>query len=279
MNKIQTPNFIIVGTMKSGTSSLADLLSSNNNIYIPEKELHFFDNFGGYKKRWNYGLDWYSKQFLNAEENQIIGEKTPTYSYLKEVPERISKTLPNVKLIWIFREPIARTYSNYWHAVINGSENASFTDAIHNETQRLEKNIWVGYKKRSNYYEQVQNYLKYFSLTQMHFLTLEELRDNPEKTLRSVCSFLEVDYDEEMLSRKIVSNKSYLPKSKMIRYYVRKMWGFNSILVKLERKINVTKASYPKMSESDRDYLRAFFSEGNIKLQKLTGLKTEYWNH
>jgi hypothetical protein len=279
MNKIQTPNFIIVGTMKSGTSSLADLLSSNNNIYIPEKELHFFDNFGGYKKRWNYGLDWYSKQFLNAEENQIIGEKTPTYSYLKDVPDRILKTLPDIKLIWIFRNPVYRTYSNYWHAVINGAENKSFTYAINNEEQRMKKNIWFGYKKRSNYAEQVENYLKYFNLNKMHFITLEDLKENPEKVLRSTCTFLDVNFDKNMLSRNKISNKSYLPKSKILRYYLRKLFGPNSIIVKIDKKINITKTPYPKMSSNELDFLNKYFQKSNLKLQKLTGLDLSHWNN
>ena len=279
MNKIQIPNFIIVGTMKSGTSSLADLLSLNNNIYIPEKELHFFDNFGGYKKRWNHGLDWYSKQFLNAEENQIIGEKTPTYSYLKDVPERILKTLPDIKLIWIFRNPIDRSYSNYWHAVINGTENKSFSYAINNEEQRIKKNVWFGYKKRSNYAEQVENYLKYFNLNKMHFITLEDLKENPEKVLRSTCSFLDVNFDKNMLFRNKISNKSYLPKSKILRYYLRKFFGPNSIIVKIDKKINTTKTPYPKMSNPDYNLLKSFFHESNLKLQKLTGLNIEHWNN
>ena len=144
MNKIQTPNFVIVGIMKSGTTSLADLLSANEQIFIPEKELHFFDNYGGHKDRWSLGLSWYKKQFLNASSAQLIGEKTPTYSYLNDVPKRIFETLPNVKLIWIFRNPINRTYSNYWHAVISGIENKSFNYAINNESKRIKKNIWLG---------------------------------------------------------------------------------------------------------------------------------------
>lgn len=279
MDKIIIPNFIIVGTMKSGTSSLADLLSLNKNIYIPEKELHFFDNFGGYEKRWSYGLDWYGKQFFSAKENQVIGEKTPTYSYLIDVPERIVKTLPNVKLIWIFRNPVHRTYSNYWHAVIKGAEKKSFNYAILNEEKRIKENIWLGYKKRSLYHEQVENYLKYFDLKQMHFILFEDLKKNPEKVLKSTCSFLNVNFDENMLSNNKISNKSFLPKNIIIRYYFRKYFGSNSIFSKIEKKLNTSKTPYPKMSSNELDFLNKHFQKSNLKLQKLTGLDLSHWNN
>lgn len=41
--KWRFPDFIIVGAMKCGTTSLHKILSSHPEIFIPEREIHFFD--------------------------------------------------------------------------------------------------------------------------------------------------------------------------------------------------------------------------------------------
>ena len=52
-------SFLIVGTMKSGTTTLADLLNQSNNIYLPSNEIHFFD------KNYNLGFDSYHSELFS----------------------------------------------------------------------------------------------------------------------------------------------------------------------------------------------------------------------
>jgi len=112
----------------------------------------------------------------------------------------------------------------------------------------------------------------------MHFILFEDFKKNPEKVLKSTCSFLNVDFDRNMLLKNKVSNKSYPPKNMLVRYYFRNFFGSNSIISKIEKKINTTKTPYPKMSNSDYMLLKSFFHESNLKLQKLTGLNIEHWS-
>ena len=82
-------SFLIVGTMKSGTTTLADLLNKSDNIHLPSSEIHFFDN------NFNFGLDWFNKKLTDdipiqkQKENLLLGEKTPTYSYKESCAEKI----------------------------------------------------------------------------------------------------------------------------------------------------------------------------------------------
>ncbi|MDZ7692679.1 MAG: sulfotransferase [Balneolaceae bacterium] len=108
----QYPGFLIVGAMKAGTTTLMRYLVRNPYIAIPNNEIHYFDKESNYRK----GLDWYKKKFSASESTQIIGEKTPTYSYDPKVPARIYKDFPDCKIVWLFRNPVDRTYSNYIHA-------------------------------------------------------------------------------------------------------------------------------------------------------------------
>jgi len=275
---MKLPEFIIVGTMKSGTSTLGFHLNQHKEIYMPDKEIHFFDGIGGYKDRWEKGIDWYQEQFDNANKNQKVGEKTPTYCYVKEVPGRIKEVLPEVKLIWIFRNPVDRAYSNYWHAVRNGGEKESFEYAVKHEAERVKKNIWKGYLKRSNYIEQVDRYLSFFEPDNMLFLTFEELKSDLAGTLKKACEFLQVEFQPSMCETKEIKNKTYLPRFPAIRYYFAEQFGSRSILSKIERKINVKKESYPKMDPDLRNKLLEKFRKSNEKLADVTGLNLDHWN-
>lgn len=272
------PHFIIVGTMKSGTTSLGHYLDQHDHIYMPKNEVHFFDNFGGYADRWNRGLEWYGSQFKLAKENQIIGEKTPTYSYLEDVPARIKETLPKVKLIWIFRNPIDRAYSNYWHAVKNGGERESFEYAVNNEQERIQTDIWKGYVKRSNYAEQVRNYLNYFDLDQMLFLTFEEMKNDLKVTLQKTCQFLNVDFQPSMISSQEAKNITHMPRFPSLRYFVSSNFGTQSILSRIERKLNFKNGKYSPMPPDLRAILIEKFKDSNKELAELTNLNLDHWD-
>ena len=81
-------DFIIVGVMKSGTTTLAHHFSRHPEIAIPEKEVHYFD----YDENYNRGEGWYEKELIqNAKTGtKIMGEKTP-YSFYTYTAERIYK--------------------------------------------------------------------------------------------------------------------------------------------------------------------------------------------
>src|SRR6056297_2017481 len=118
-------DFIIVGAMKAGTSSLAFHLSNHPNICMPLKEAHFFN----IKDHYEQGSEYYKIFFKDCESKKLWGEKTPTYSYLRKVAPLIKEYNPDIKLIWILRNPVKRSYSNYWHAFKKGVEDLSFKKA------------------------------------------------------------------------------------------------------------------------------------------------------
>ena len=117
------PNFIIAGAEKSGTSSLSFYISEHPDIYIPKiKELHFFDNSDNYSK----GFGWYEKQFSGWSGEKAVGECTPFYMFDYSCAEKIKMQFPDIKVLFILRNPADRAYSNYWHQVRGGKEFRSF---------------------------------------------------------------------------------------------------------------------------------------------------------
>ncbi len=101
------PNFLIIGAAKSATSFFARQLSGNPKIFICDCEPHFFS------LNYHKGIDWYSKNFQGAGNNTLVAEKSNTYLYMSNAPERICSMLPNVKILAILRNPIERAYAGY----------------------------------------------------------------------------------------------------------------------------------------------------------------------
>ncbi|MCG3225827.1 MAG: sulfotransferase domain-containing protein [Candidatus Heimdallarchaeota archaeon] len=267
-------DFIIVGAMKAGTSSLAFQLRNNPQVFIPLEEIHFFDNEENFSK----GVKWYENIFKNCSVDSIIGEKTPTYSYSKKVPQRIFEYNPDIKLVWIFRNPVDRAYSNYLHAIKSGSENLSFEEAIKLESKRIAQDVFKGYLKRSIYIEQVERYLNFFDLKNMHLLLFEDFVKNPTETMSELFKFLEVSFNNYQYKDEI-RNITLIPRIPKLLRRTRKVFGENSLVYRGVQFIAFKgkEPGYAKLSKELRAELTEYFVNHNEKLRDLTGLNTKIW--
>jgi len=272
------PHFIIVGAMKSGTSTLAHYLSQHPEIYMPGGEVHFFYEEG--RGNWHKGIQWYENQFQEASPDQVVGEKTPTYSYLPGTEERIHDVLPNVKLIWIFRDPIDRAYSNYWHAVRSGVEPLSFAEAVRREDER---DTWKEYVRRSQYAEQVARYLDYFDREQMRFFLFEDLKTDPQTLMEELFHFLDVDpaYSQQ-LNPRARKNATKIPRSRTFRYLAKSVVNeiplLRSLAFRLDHQFNIrAEPGYPEMDDSVRTRLERYFEPYNRRLELELGIEVDAW--
>ncbi|MBW4518937.1 MAG: sulfotransferase domain-containing protein [Scytolyngbya sp. HA4215-MV1] len=180
----QLANLVIIGAMKCGTSSLHRYLNLHPEIQMSKsKELDFFIK----EKNWQRGLDWYQSHF--TESAKVRGEASPNYtkhSIFRGVPERMHQIIPEAKLIYLVRDPIQRIVSHYLHNFIDRHELRSLPDAL----QNLESNHYL---HCSLYYQQLQQFLTYYSPEQILVVSLETLAYDRLKTLRKIFQFLEVD--------------------------------------------------------------------------------------
>ena len=93
------PDFIVIGAMKAGTSSLSHYLRSHPEIFIPvKKELNYFVE----ERNWSQGLSWYEEQFKTDDPNiRLFGEASTNYSKYPKfagVSQKIVASSPDVKL-------------------------------------------------------------------------------------------------------------------------------------------------------------------------------------
>ncbi|MCH8546484.1 MAG: sulfotransferase [Cryomorphaceae bacterium] len=193
-----SPSFIIVGAQKSGTSTLYDMLAKHPKVYRNDKkELHFFDfNF-------NAGKEFYREQLM-CPEGMITGEASPFYMYHPAVAARIAQMYPNIKLIFILRDPAERALSHYRMNAERGIEPLSPLMALVTEEDRLLKAMQAGeswdtpdstyqnftYKSRGHYETQWMNFTRHFKRQQMFVMRMETLLAQPAECMKALTSFL-----------------------------------------------------------------------------------------
>src|SRR5581483_1042107 len=137
------PDFLVIGTVKSGTTTLHGWLSGHPFVEpAVRKEVHFFD-YAYFR-----GVDWYRSHFPSEcardafvrEHGRpfVTGEASPSYISHEWAPSRIARVVPEAKLVVALRNPVDRAYSHYQMSRREGEEPLdSFADALAAEEQRL----------------------------------------------------------------------------------------------------------------------------------------------
>jgi len=274
MNKMQKslPDFVVVGAMKSGSTSLLNALGDHPEVFMPKKEVHFFNKYH------HLGPEWYIQKFTSSSKShKVIGEKTPTYSYLPEIPERMHALIPQAKLIWILREPVARAYSNYWHAAWRGKEDLTFEAAVECEHIRIKQDVYKGYLARSRYADQIENYLKFYSIDRMKFVLLDDLVKDPQGTLKDVLTFLDIDASTTHWRSMNIGNKTnYTPRNLTLHAKAR-TWITNDYFFRFFTVFN-RKVGVPKIDKSLHQDLKRLYVEDNKRLETLIKRDLSSWN-
>ncbi|MDP8957105.1 MAG: sulfotransferase domain-containing protein [Actinomycetota bacterium] len=202
------PEFIIIGAQRAGTTSAYSYLLEHPNV-LPAlaKEIGYFSLH--YRTR---SFEWYRAHFplLRKGGGRIssatTGEASPNYLYHPLAAERVSSRLPEVKLIALLRDPVARAYSHYHLAIKYGFEHLPFEEALGAEAERLraanlhESNdrqanryFRLAYIDRGIYHKHLRRWLTLFPRSQVFVVGAERLYEDPSGTMRDLFSFLELE--------------------------------------------------------------------------------------
>src|SRR3954469_1261824 len=97
--------------MKAGTTTISGTLTAHSDVFMcTPKEPQFFTT------RWNRGLSWYESLFASAGDAHARGDGSTSYTDFPRKPEaagRMAATVPDLKLVYVVRDPIARMRSHY----------------------------------------------------------------------------------------------------------------------------------------------------------------------
>jgi len=201
------PNFLIIGASKSGTTTLHNFFLQHPEIFMcTTKEVGFFWAYEndiqiqgpGAERLKNVlvtDMDRYQRLFDKVTTERAIGEASVRYISYPDVPERIHRYIPHVRLIASLRQPADRAFSAFTMNQRDGLEPCSdFQEALAQERAGL-RDQWIScrYLNRGFYYSSLKRYLECFDRQQMHISLMEDLIDHPQDLLLSLFRFLEVD--------------------------------------------------------------------------------------
>ncbi|WP_375263244.1 sulfotransferase [Palleronia sp.] len=176
------PDFLVIGATKSGTTSLDRWLRGHPQIWMPEKELRYFT----VQHNLHRGPDWYAAQFAGAPRGAILGESSNAYTrhpVYDGVPERIAAALPDIKLIYLIRDPMRRIESHYRHRLVTGIEWRGPDAAVRSDPRYLAASL---------YGHQLAQYRRFVSAERILVLQAEEMFADPGPVLARVAAFLGV---------------------------------------------------------------------------------------
>jgi sulfotransferase family protein len=196
-HRARLPQFLVISPPKTGSTWLAYNLRRHPQLFLPTiKEVKYFSSL--YK--W-LDLGWYADHFLPAGE-RIAGEASPSYALLPvEQIQAIRRLLPDVKLIFLMRDPISRAWSHakhchrYWEANFKTSR-SDYGDVTEAEWEVNFFHDWT--LTNSDYLGQLKRWSSVFPREQMYVGFYESIATRPVEMLREMFAFLGADPDVDL---------------------------------------------------------------------------------
>ncbi|SFL05316.1 sulfotransferase family protein [Shimia haliotis] len=208
-------NFVVAGAQKSGTRALAHFLRQHPDIGLSIERLpepHYFDKRYRHKDPPQY--DAYHALFDAQDLSRVTGDVTPIYIFHPPSIERIKAYNPDMKVIVLLRDPVARAHSHWAMEHERGDEPRSFAFALLNEVRMYlmgkRRHRVISYLQRGFYAGQIAHLYDHFPKHQCLILRSDDLRKNHAKTLHLVHEFLEVP-TADLPTPKTVHSRDYAP--------------------------------------------------------------------
>lgn len=180
---LRFPDFLIVGAMKSGTTSLYRDLIGHPQLYFPkDKEpgnLIYDDVLT------SLGKSSYAGLFRGARADQVCGEASTVYSQLPDLPgvaQRARQLLPShLKVLYLVREPVSRIISQYHHDISSGAYNEPIDEAVHLQSRLI---------NYSRYAYQIEPWINAFGRSAVKVIRFEEYIQNRRRMVEEIIRFL-----------------------------------------------------------------------------------------
>ncbi len=178
------PDFILIGAMKCGTSTLAAQLAAQSGIFVTDpKEPNYFSDDSVFAK----GSGWYARLFAEAEPGDILGEASTHYTKRPDYPQtlpRMQAALPAPRLVYMIRNPMQRLVSHYIHEWSQGVLSSPLAEALDSHAALVDYGL---------YGWQIAPYVEAYGASSILLTSLERLKREPEQELKRVTAHIGFD--------------------------------------------------------------------------------------
>jgi hypothetical protein len=283
------PNLFVIGAAKAGTTSLHFYLDQHPEIQMSAvKEPNFFSgpaNGNGYPLGRVSELADYEALF--DADHAVRGEASVGYSNYPRregVPVAIRALIPTPKFVYMVRDPVARTISQYQYRVAMEGERRPLSEALSDLADPFSV-----YLCPSRYATQLELYLREFHQESILIIDQTDLLNDRRRTLRNVFDFLEVDagvdlasFNEELNTGddKRAYSTGYVQlrervKASPLRLLPR---GARQSLRRSFERTFWSPLPPAQLDDSLRERLRELFAPEADRLRELTGMKFPTWS-
>lgn len=178
------PDFIIIGAMKCGTSTVCAYLEDHPDAFmLPGREPNFFSHDDVHAA----GPAAYEQLFADHDGERVCGEGSNDYASGARYPQaaaRMAAYRPDMKIIYILRHPLERIASAW---VQNRADKGDLVPATLEAAVAEMPEIFVD---QSLYWANLSRYRAQFPDAQIFVGFMEDLRTDRERFFASLCAFL-----------------------------------------------------------------------------------------
>jgi len=284
------PDFMVVGTQKAGTTWLFECLNEHPGVFVPElKEVHYFCPPEGCRvSRAAKGEAWYRDLYATAPKGSVCGDMTTDYMYLPGVAEALHRFNPDLKIVFLLRDPVERAYSQYWMRRRQTPGMEDFKSHLDTHRNLIERGL---------YHRQIAKYLEFFPREQCRIWIYEEMTADPTAFFAELCRFIGVDgsFRPKSLFQRIAETKVLDPRIGSLFYrvgspiinlpvilpiwrYLRRNTRIKEVMFGTPRD-NGTGSSYQPLSREERNDVEQLFADENRQLFALLGRDISAWRH
>ena len=274
------PDLIVIGAAKAGTTTLHLLLDTHPEIAMTGfKEPRFFTDPGH--------LVWegrYRAQFDSGA--RLVGESSTAYTRapaVPGVPERMAALVPQVRLVYLVRDPVQRALASYTEERYHGLDPRPAEEAFAD----LE-DPYNPYVAASRYAEQLELYLAHYPQDQLLVVPLDDLAADPVVTGARVFEFLDVDPHAVTAQPQRVNDRSSKVEYGRLGLRVRRSSVGRAVrriprdarrrFTDPVRRLLTRPMDRPALSPETQERLRAALAPDAARLRTLTGLELSDWS-
>ena len=226
MRKAARLNLLICGAMRSGTTSLKAYLSEHPEIgFVDGEDIVVCDRHNRYTGYYPFASPSLAQSQIGddpavyerisarlAGQTAYIADKRAYFMFFPHIPFNLREQLPDVKLIFILRNPVEIAYSAFWYGERKSSGSQTFEEYLAESMARIgevsssfRRNEWLDHFRpgselpvlveRGLYYHQIIRFYRLFKEEQILVLRFDLLKERPAAVMQRVLHFLDLDAD------------------------------------------------------------------------------------
>ncbi len=195
----QLPTFVVAGAARAGSTAVIEALRKHPDVFVTQpKEPHYFAFAGQDVAFTGPDDDTTINRVAVTDEDRFralfptegyvaLGEgSVSTLYYHDDAVPRLVKLCPDVRVVLVLREPVARAYSSHQYLLNRGSEpEPDFLAAVALEARRVEQgwhHLWH-YTAMSRYADGVAHLVRTLGRDQVRVWWYDELDSEPARVV------------------------------------------------------------------------------------------------